>query len=70
MAEGLFDCQELDHVHIAEMQANWMSVALMEWVLERVENTEGGVSSFSLIPLTMLSLSCLDGGPSFSTGHS
>ena len=45
MAEGLFDRQDPDHVHIAEMQANWMSVVLTEGVLERVENTEGRVSS-------------------------
>ena len=51
MAEGLFDRRELDHVHIAEMRANWMSVALTERVLERVENTEGRVSSFSLVSL-------------------
>ena len=51
MAEGLFDCREPDHVHIAEMRANWMSVALTERVLERVENTEGRVSSFSLVSL-------------------
>ena len=49
MAEGLFDRREPDHVHIAEMRANWLSVALMERVLERVENTEGRVSSFSLV---------------------
>ena len=48
MAEGLFDHQEPDHVHIAEMRANWMSVALTERVLERVKNTEGRVSSFLL----------------------
>ena len=48
MAESLFDCRDPDHVHIAEMHANWMLVALMEWVLERVENTEGRVSSFLL----------------------
>ena len=40
MVEGLFDCQEPDHIHIAEVQANWMSVVLMEQVLERVENLE------------------------------
>ena len=51
MAEGLFDHQDPDHVHIAEMRANWMSVALTERVLERVENTEGRVSSFSLVSL-------------------
>ena len=28
MAEGLFDRQEPDHIHIAEVQANWMLVAL------------------------------------------
>ena len=50
MVEGLFNHQEPDHVHIAEMQANWMSVALMERVLERVENTEGRVSSFLWVP--------------------
>ena len=51
MAEGLFDCWDLDHVHIAEMQANWMLVALTERVLERVENTKGRVSSFLCVPL-------------------
>ena len=45
MVESLFDRRDPDHVHIAEMRANWMSVALMERVLERVENTEGRVSS-------------------------
>ena len=45
MAEGLFDRHEPDHVHIAEMRANWLSVALTERVLERVENVEGRVSS-------------------------
>ena len=49
MAESLFDRQDPDHVHIAEMHANWMSVALTEWVLERVENTKGRVSSFLLV---------------------
>ena len=51
MAEGLFDHQELDHIHIAEVWANWMSVVLMEWVLERVENLETRVQVFfSLTP--------------------
>ena len=44
MAEGLFNRQELDHIHIAEVRANWLSVALTERVLERVENLEGRVS--------------------------
>ena len=44
MVEGLFDRREPDHVHIAEVQANWLSVALTERVLERVENVEGRVS--------------------------
>ena len=43
MAEGLFDRREPDHEHIAEMRANWLSVALTERVLERVENVEGRV---------------------------
>ena len=47
MAEGLFDRQEPDHDHIAEVRANWLLVALTEWVLERVENTEGRVSLLS-----------------------
>ena len=34
MAEGLFDCREPDHIHIAEVRANWLSVALTERVLE------------------------------------
>ena len=46
MAEGLFDRREPDHVHIAEVRANWMLVALTERMLERVENTEERVSSF------------------------
>ena len=48
MVEGLFDRREPDHIHIAEVQANWLSVALMERVLERVENLEGRVSLFLL----------------------
>ena len=51
MAEGLFDRCKPDHNHIVEVRANWLSVALMERVLERVENTEGRVSSFSLVSL-------------------
>ena len=43
MAEGLFDRCEPDHEHIAEMRADWLSVALTERVLERVENVEGQV---------------------------
>ena len=43
MVEGLFDCRDLDFRDISEMCANWMSVALMERVLERVENLEGQV---------------------------
>ena len=50
MAEGLFNRREPDHEHIAEMRANWLSVALTEWVLERVENVEGRVRIF--YPLT------------------
>ena len=50
MAEGLFDHREPDHVHIVEMRANWLSVALTERVLERVENVEGRVSSSFLVP--------------------
>ena len=34
MVESLFDRCDPDHVHIAEMCANWMSVALTERVLE------------------------------------
>ena len=33
-AEGLFDRREPDHEHIAEMRANWLSVALTKRVLE------------------------------------
>ena len=40
---GLFNHREPDHKHIAEMRANWLSVALTERVLERVENVEGRV---------------------------
>ena len=43
MVEGLFDRREPDHVHIAEMWANWLSMVLTERVLERVENVEGWV---------------------------
>ena len=43
MAKGLFDRREPDHEHIAEMRANWLSVALTKQVLERVENIEGWV---------------------------
>ena len=43
MAEGLFDRREPDHVHIAEMRANWLSVVLTERVLEQVENVKGRV---------------------------
>ena len=50
MAEGLFNHREPDHVHMAEMRANWLSVALTERVLERVENVEGRVSSSFLAP--------------------
>ena len=32
MAEGLFNCREPDHEHIAEMRANRLSVALTERV--------------------------------------
>ena len=51
MAEGLFDQREPDHVHIAEVHANWLSVALTERVLERVKNLEERVSLFSLMLL-------------------
>ena len=55
MAEGLFDRREPDHVHIAEVRANWLSVALTERVLERVENLEGRVSLFSFdAPSTLI----------------
>ena len=40
MAEGLFDCRDPDHIHIAKVCANWMLVVLTEQVLERVENLE------------------------------
>ena len=43
MAEGLFNRREPNHKHIVEMRANWLSVALTERVLERVENVEGRV---------------------------
>ena len=58
MAKGLFDRRELDHIHIAEVHANWLSVALTEWVLERVENLEGRVSLFLFDAPTTLIL-CL-----------
>ena len=66
MAEGLFDRQEPDHIHIAEVCANWLSVVLMERVLERVENLKGRVSLF-LPDAPPRLISCLGGGPSFST---
>ena len=60
MAEGLFDCREPDHDHIAEVCANWLSVALTEWVLERVENTEGRVSPLSSeFPYSEANTSCV-----------
>ena len=43
MVEGLFDHREPDHIHITEVRANWLSVALTERVLEQVENVEGWV---------------------------
>ena len=70
MAEGLFDRREPDHDHVAEVRANWMSVALTERVLERVKNTEGRVSSFPLsLPSEANSL-FLGGSPSLSSGRS
>ena len=54
MAEGLFNRREPDHIHIAEVWANWLSVALTERVLERVENVEGRVSSSFLALLARL----------------
>ena len=50
MAEGLFNRQEPDHIHIVEMWANWLSVALTEGVLEGVGNVKGRVSSSFLAP--------------------
>ena len=44
MAKGLFDWHKPDHIHIAEVHANRLSVVLMERVLERVENLETRVS--------------------------
>ena len=43
MSEGLFDRCEPDHVQVGEERAMWMSVALTERVLERVENLESRV---------------------------
>ena len=40
MAESLFDRHKPDYFHIVEVRANWLSVALTEWVLERVKNLE------------------------------
>ena len=67
MVEGLFNRQEPDHVHVAKMRANWMSVALTERVLERVENVEGRVSSSFLGTFGKADPS-LDGYSLFSTG--
>ena len=67
MAEGLFDRREPDHIHIAEMRANWLLVVLTERVLERVENVEGRVSS-SFLGIFGKADSSLDGYPLFSTG--
>ena len=69
MAEGLFDQREPDHIHIVEVRANWLSVALTERVLERVENLKGRVSLFLFDAPTTL-IPCLGGGPSFSVGCS
>ena len=67
MAEGLFDRRELDHIHIAEVHANWLSVALTEQVLERVENLEGRVSPFLFDAPSRL-IPCLGGGSSLPVG--
>ena len=69
MAEGLFDRREPDHIHITEVHANWLSVALTERVLERVENLEGRVSLF-LFDAPLRLISCLGGGPLFPVGCS
>ena len=69
MAEGLFNQRKPDHIHIAEVRANWLSVALTERVLERVENLEGRVSVFLFDASAML-IPCLGGGPSFPVGCS
>ena len=69
MVEGPFDRCEPDHIHIAEVRANWLSVALTERVLERVENLEGRVSLFLFDAPTRLIL-CLGGGPLFPVGCS
>ena len=69
MAEGLFDRREPDHIHIVEVRANWLSVALTERVLERVENLEGRVSVFLFDASAML-IPCLGVGPSFPVGCS
>ena len=69
MVEGLFDWREPDHVHIAEVCANWLSVALTERVLEWIENLEGRVSLFLFGVLSRL-IPCLGGGTSFPVGRS
>ena len=69
MVEGLFDRWEPDHIHITEVRANWLSVALTERVLERVENLEGRVSLF-LFAVPPRLISCLGGGPSLPVGCS
>ena len=69
MAEGLFDWRDPDHIHIVELRANWLSVALTERVLERAENLEGRVSLFLFDAPSRL-IPCLGGGPSFPVGCS
>jgi hypothetical protein len=51
MSEGVFDRREPDHVGIGEERAMWLSVAMTERVLERVENLESRVWFFWLSPL-------------------
>ena len=69
MSEGLFDRREPDHVQAGEERAMWMSVALTERVLERVENLESRVwpPSSSFRVTDSLVLGCR---PCFSFGCS
>jgi len=69
MAEGVFDRRAPDHVGIGEERAMWLSVAMTERVLERVENLESRVCLW-LSPLNVFADFFLDRLPSFPVGCS